>query len=288
MKNIEYGTAEYNAVKEEILSTCGVVPTENFDVKVAIQKRIDYLKKFLKNSGRKAFVLGISGGVDSTTTGKLCQIACNQLHTEGYDAQFIAMRLPSGVQLDEVDAQAALSFINPDKILTVNIGEAATNLSIQGIEELQRVGGVITPEQADFAKGNIKARIRMTSQYQIAAIFEGVVIGTDHAAEFCMAFFTRWGDQSCDLTVLNGLNKRQVRLLAKELGAPEKLWGKVATADLEELRPQKTDSEGFGFEYDYLDDYLEGKEIPKDVEIKLVNHFNNTRFKREPITEFKG
>lgn len=288
MKDLIYGTPEFKAVAKEIREVCGVVPTEKFDVKTAIRKRIDYLKSFLKNSERKAFVLGISGGVDSTTTGRLCQLAVEELRAEGYDSKFVAVRLPAGVQLDEEDAQEAIRFINADKIVTVNIGEAATNLTIQAVEEFTKVGGSVTESQVDFSKGNSKARIRMTAQYFFAALFEGVVIGTDHASEFCMAFYTRWGDQSCDLTVLNGLNKRQVRLLAKELGAPEKLWNKVATADLEELKPQKSDSEGFGFDYDYLDDYLEGKDIPEDVETKLVNHYNKTRFKREPIVEFKG
>lgn len=288
MKELIYGTQEFQNVAKEIRAVCGVVPTEKFDVKTAVRKRIDYLKSFLRTSERKAFILGISGGVDSTTTGRLCQVAVEELRSEGYEAKFVAMRLPSGIQLDEADAQEAIRFINADKTVTVNIGEAATNLSIQGANEFKKENDNVSESLLDFAKGNIKARLRMTAQYQQAFLYEGVVIGTDHASEFCMAFFTRWGDQSCDLTVLNGLNKRQVRLVAKELGAPEKLWNKVATADLEEMKPQKSDSEGFGFEYDYLDDYLEGKDIPEEVEIKLVNHYNKTRFKREPIVEFKG
>lgn len=288
MKALVYGTPEFKAVAKEIREVCGVIPTEQFDVKSAIRNRIDYLKNFLKNTGRKAFVLGISGGVDSTTTGRLCQIAVEELRAEGYASKFVAMRLPAGVQLDESDAQEAIRFINADKTLTVNIGEAATNLSIQGVEEFKKAGESVTEDFSDFAKGNIKARLRMIAQYQIAFLYEGVVIGTENRSEFCTAFFTRWGDQSCDLGVLNSLNKRQVRLVAKELGAPEMLWNKIPTADLEERKPQKTDEEGLGFSYDYIDDYLEGKNIPEEVEIKLVNHYNNTRFKRDPIVEFKG
>lgn len=288
MKELIFGTPEFKAVAKEIRQVCGVVPTEQFDVKSAIRKRIDYLKTFLKNSERKAFVLGISGGVDSTTTGRLCQLAVEELRAEGYDSKFVAVRLPAGVQLDEADAQEAIRFINADKTITVNVGDAATNLSVQGAEEFKKVGGVANEDTLDFAKGNIKARLRMISQYQLAFLYEGVVIGTENRSEFCTAFFTRWGDQSCDLGVINSLNKRQVRLVAKELGAPEKLWNKTPTADLEERKPQKTDEEGLGFSYDYIDDYLEGKEIPENVEFKLVNHYNKTRFKRDPIVEFKG
>lgn len=283
MKTLIYGTAEYEAVKADALALCGVVPTEQIDVHAAIRGRIDYLKEYLINSERKGFVLGISGGVDSTTTGRLCQLAVEELRAEGYDAKFIGMRLPAGVQKDEADAQAALTFINADKILTVNIGEAATNLSIQGVDEFKKEGGEITESQIDFNKGNIKARLRMVAQYQVAAMYESLVMGTDHNSELCTHFFTRWGDQSCDLTVLNGLNKRQVRLLAKELGAPEFLWAKLPTADLEELKPGKLDDEGFGYAYDYLDDFLEGKKIPVEIETQIVNHYKKTEFKHLPI-----
>ena len=287
MKLLLYGTPEYDAVKGEIQSQFSVIPSEQFDAPKAARSRIDYLKNFLKNSGRKAYILGISGGVDSSTVGRLCQIACCELRGEGYQAQFIAMRLPAGVQRDEADAQKALYFINPDKVLTVNVGEAATIMSTQGIDQFINAGSQPTVSQEDWLKGNIKARLRMIAQYQAAAFYEGLVVSTDMNSEFVMSFFTLHGDGASDVTVLGGLNKRQVRLVAKELGASNTIWNKISTADLEELRPGKTDSEGFGFEYDYLDDFLEKKEIPFDVEVKIVNHFNNTRFKREGTPGFK-
>ena len=64
-----------------------------FDVKVAIRSRIDYLKGFIRSTGLKGFVLGISGGVDSTTAGRLAQLACEELRSEGVEAKFVAMRL---------------------------------------------------------------------------------------------------------------------------------------------------------------------------------------------------
>lgn len=287
MTRITRGSTRYSEIKAEILAANSVVSTSLFNPKDAIRKRVNHLKTFLRNSGRKAFVLGISGGVDSSTTGKLCQIACEELTAEGYPAQFVAVRLPAGVQLDESSAQEALQFIKPDKSLTVNIGEAATNLSIQGVSEFRKVGGEINEKQVDFNKGNMKARLRMLVQYQIAAMYEGVVVGTDHNAEYVMAFYTRFGDEACDVTVLNGLSKRQIRLVAKELGASESIWKKAPTADLEELNPGKLDDEGFGFNYDYMDDFLEGISIPDEVEEKIINHFDVTRFKRSPIPGFK-
>lgn len=287
MTEMTMSQARYNEVKAEILQECGVIETSKFNPESAARKRINYLKNFLIKSGRKALVLGISGGVDSTTAGRLAQLACEELRAEGHQATFVAVRLPSGVQKDEQDAQDAVKFINADKLLTVNIGEAATLLSVQGVDEFKRAGGVLTDAQADYNKGNIKARLRMTVQYQIAAMYEGLVLGTDHNAEYVMAFYTRFGDEACDVTVLGGMNKRQIRLLAKHLGAPSHLWQKAPTADLEELNPGKLDDEGFGFDYNYLDSFLEGCEIPDDVEKKIVTHFDKTRFKRSPIPGYR-
>ncbi len=288
MSKLVYASPEYTALKTEIFQVCGVVPTEKFDVKSAIRQRIDYLKNQLRTTELKGYVLGISGGVDSSTVGRLCQIACNELRAEAYNAQFIAMRLPAGVQRDEADAQEAIKFINADKTLTVNIGEAANNLSLQGVEQFKQLEGTnLTASQIDFNKGNIKARLRMTAQYQAAAMYNSLVIGTDHESEKCTGFFTKFADGACDLVVLNGVNKTQVRLMAKELGAPEVLWNKAPTADLEELKPGKLDDEGFGFPYWKLDLFLEGKEIDAETEYKIVNQYKITQHKRKPIVSFQ-
>lgn len=287
MSTLIYGSKEYNELKKESLKIFGVVPTKDFNVKQAIRQRIDYLKDFLKNTGLKGFVLGISGGVDSSTVGRLCQIACEELRSEGYESQFIAMRLPAGVQLDEADAQAAIKFINADKMRTINIGEAANNFNEQSIQQFKEIEGVEpTPAQIDFYKGNMKARLRMVAQYQVGGMYSAAVIGTDHNTEGVCGFWTKWGDGSCDLIVLNGLNKTQVRLVAKELGAPEFLYNKVATADLEELAPQKTDEDALGIDYDVLDKFLEGYDIDKETEYKIVRQYQITQHKRKPIPSF--
>lgn len=288
MKELIYGSEEYIALKAEALKLYGVVPTEKFDVKSAIRNRIDYLKFKLKMTGMRGYVLGVSGGVDSTTASRLAQLACEELRAEGYFAQFIAERLPAGTQLDEADAQAALKFINPDKIITVNIGEAAKNLSFQGVEQFKNLeGDTLSAYQVDFSLGNLKARLRMASQYQIGALYNALVLGTDHSTEGICGFWTKWADGSCDSLILNGLNKTQVRLVAKELGAPEFLWSKIATADLEELAPQKTDESALGIEFKIIDAFLEGKEIDKENEYKLIRQFYITQHKRKPIAEFE-
>lgn len=278
--------ASHEEVRREILRLYRVSPTEQFDAKTAIRDRIEYLKRQLRTTGRRGFVLGISGGVDSTTAGRMAQLACEELRAEGVEAEFYAVRLPAGVQRDEDEAQAALRFIGPDKVLSVNVGAAANALNSACVEAVASIGDPLSVEQVDYHKGNIKARLRMTAQYHLAAVYGCLVLGTDHFSEAVAGFFSKFGDGACDLVVLNGLNKRQVRACAAAMGAPEALWKKPPTADLEELNPGKLDDEGFGFPYDALDDFLEGKSIDFEVEKKIVALYVGTRHKRDPIVTF--
>ncbi|AMY24769.1 MULTISPECIES: ammonia-dependent NAD(+) synthetase [Nocardiaceae] len=246
-----------------------------------VRRRVDFLKDYLASTPASGFVLGISGGQDSTLTGKLAQRAVTELRTDGHEAEFVAVRLPYGVQADEDDAAIALKFIDPDRTVTVNIKEASDAAAAATAEALG------TGEVRDFVRGNIKARQRMVAQYAIAGELGYVVVGTDHAAEAVTGFFTKFGDGGVDLTPLTGLTKRQGAALLRELGAPESTWRKVPTADLEDDRPALPDEEALGVTYEQIDDYLEGKDVTEEVADKLEKMFAATRHKRTvPVTPF--
>lgn len=241
-----------------------------------IARRVEFIKQVLRESGCKSLVLGISGGVDSLTAGRLCQLAVEQLRDEGYTARFIAVRLPYKAQADERDAQASLDFIRPDSITTSNIGACVDGLmSHIAVDGLQP-----SAELIDFAKGNAKARARMLAQYTIANLSNGLVVGTDHGAEAVMGFFTKFGDGACDLAPLSGLTKTQVRLLADAMGAPAYLVRKAPTADLEDLAPGKLDEVAYGCSYEEIDAYLMGDAVsPKAREI-IERAYQKTAHKR--------
>ncbi|KQU31733.1 MULTISPECIES: ammonia-dependent NAD(+) synthetase [Nocardiaceae] len=246
-----------------------------------VRRRVDFLKEYLASTSASGFVLGISGGQDSTLTGKLAQRAVTELRADGHEAEFVAVRLPYGVQADEDDAAIALKFIDPDRTVTVNIKEASDAAAAATAEALG------TGEVRDFVRGNIKARQRMVAQYAIAGELGYVVVGTDHAAEAVTGFFTKFGDGGVDLTPLTGLTKRQGAALLRELGAPESTWRKVPTADLEDDRPALPDEEALGVTYEQIDDYLEGKDVTEEVADKLEKMFAATRHKRTvPVTPF--
>ncbi|MDZ7932488.1 MAG: ammonia-dependent NAD(+) synthetase [Rhodococcus sp. (in: high G+C Gram-positive bacteria)] len=246
-----------------------------------VRRRVDFLKDYLASTPASGFVLGISGGQDSTLTGKLAQQAATELRADGHEAEFVAVRLPYGVQADEDDASIALKFIDPDRTVTVNIKDAADAAAAATAEALG------SAEIRDFVRGNIKARQRMVAQYALAGELGYVVVGTDHAAEAITGFFTKFGDGGVDLTPLTGLSKRQGAALLRELGAPESTWRKVPTADLEDDRPALPDEEALGVTYEQIDDYLEGKDVTDEIADKLEKMFLATRHKRTvPVTPF--
>ncbi|HEY5224817.1 MAG TPA: ammonia-dependent NAD(+) synthetase [Microbacteriaceae bacterium] len=245
-----------------------------------VRRRVQFLTDYVRVTGAKGFVLGISGGQDSTLAGRLCQLASEALASEGDPVEFVAVRLPYAVQQDEDDAQLALSFILPQREVTFNIQRAVDGFQA---EFAAAAGEPMT----DFTKGNVKARARMIAQYAIAGQRGLLVVGTDHAAEAVTGFYTKFGDGGADLLPLAGLTKRQGRSLLELLGAPSRLYLKAPTADLLDSTPGQTDEANLGLSYEQIDDFLEGLELPDVVATAIESRYLATEHKRAaPATMF--
>ena len=266
-----------------ILAEMKVLPT--IDVAHEVKRRVAFIQQQLKASGCTSLVLGISGGIDSCTLGRLAQLAVDGLNEQAQGQyQFIAVRLPYSTQADEQDAQDSITFIQPTQSVSVNVQPGTDAIHAQTTQALADAGLMPqNPHHIDFVKGNVKARARMVTQYEIAGMLNGLVLGTDHSAENITGFYTKYGDGACDLAPLFGLNKRQVRQVAAYLGAPEQVITKAPTADLESLTPQLSDEQALGLSYDEIDDFLEGRDVSPAVSDKLVSIYQKTQHKRVPI-----
>jgi NAD+ synthase len=267
------------SLQQQIMEDLHINPEIN--PKDEIRHRIDFLKQYLVKTNAKGFVLGISGGQDSTLAGRLTQMAVEELRGEGRDALFIAVRLPYGVQQDEEDAQRSMAFIKADREYIYNIKDP--------VDAVQTEYNRITQGEPlrDYHKGNVKARMRMIAQYAIGGMEGLLVVGTDHAAEAVTGFYTKYGDGGADVLPLSGLTKRQGKALLKELGADERLYLKVPTADLLDQKPGQADETELGITYDVLDDYLEGKTVSEEAAAKIEQRYLVTEHKRRmPATMF--
>ncbi|MFD1125473.1 ammonia-dependent NAD(+) synthetase [Lentilactobacillus raoultii] len=266
--------------QKEIIEALKVQP--KIDPTAEIRRSVDFLKSYLKKYDFfKSLVLGISGGQDSTLAGKLSQMAITELREETGDSsyQFIAVRLPYGVQADESDALEAIHYIQADQTFRVDI-QSAVDAAVASVE----ANGI---KVSDFNKGNIKARQRMIAQYAIAGSTNGVVVGTDHAAEAVTGFYTKFGDGAADITPLWRLDKRQGKQLLEVLKAPKHLYEKTPTADLEDNRPALPDEVALGVTYQDIDDYLEGRSVSQKAAETIENWYRKTEHKRHtPINVY--
>lgn len=258
-------------LQQDIVRALGV--RRDIDPSAEVERRIDFLADYLRRTNASGYVLGISGGQDSTLAGRIAQLAVQKVRDDGGDARFVAVRLPYRLQHDADDAGAAMAFIAPDEGLEVNIEHG-----VEGLEtDLERAG---IGRLSDFNRGNVKARLRMVAQYAIAGQRGFLVIGTDHAAEAVTGFFTKFGDGAADVTPLAGLTKRQGRALLAALGAPDRLVHKMPTADLLDDEPGRADEDELGLTYAQLDDYLESRPVDGDVAQRIEERYLATLHKR--------
>lgn len=261
----------------KIIAELGTRP--EIDAAAEVRRRIEFLKDYLLSAGAaRGYVLGISGGQDSTLAGRLAQLAVEELRAAGHSAEFYAVRLPYGEQADEADAQLALRFIRPDHTLTVNIKDSV-DAAVSAVDAAF-TDAAVAQRVTDFNKGNIKARVRMVVQYAIAGDRAALVLGTDHAAEAITGFFTKFGDGAADVMPLAGLTKSQGAELLRELGAPDRTWLKTPTADLLDGEPGQADEDSLGVSYAEIDAYLHGEGVSAAAASNLEGRYVATAHKR--------
>jgi NAD+ synthase len=261
--------------QSDIIAALGAQPS--IDPTAELERRIAFLVDYLATTGANGYVLGISGGQDSTLAGRIAQLAVERRRADGHDASFVAVRLPYGVQHDEEDAQLALGFIDPDRSVVVDVKP--------GVDELEREVEAAIGEVVDYHKGNVKARARMVVQYAIAGQLGMLVLGTDHAAEAVTGFYTKYGDGGADALPLAGLTKSQGKELLRALGAPDRLWQKEPTADLLDGKPGQADEHELGISYEQIDAFLRGEDVPGDVADEIATKYDRTEHKRRmPVT----
>lgn len=253
--------------QKEIIEVLGV--KSEIIVEKEINDRVQFLVDYLAESKAEGYILGLSGGQDSTLSGKLAQMAVDKV-----GKTFIAVKLPYGEQKDADDVDLAINFVKPSEVITINIKPIVD--TIVSVYE-QSTNTPLT----DYHKGNVKARIRMVMQYAIAGSRNMLVIGTDHAAENLMGFYTKFGDGAADILPIAGLTKFQGKDMLKLLDCPEQLYLKTPTADLLDNNPGRPDEDELGVTYEVMEQFLIGKQINLEKYNKIIGQFDKTQHKRK-------
>jgi len=215
-----------------------------------VKKRITrFIKDYVEKSKAKGIVLGLSGGVDSSTAAALSAMAL------GGD-RVLGLMLPEKETYNPTDIKHAKLVAEKFGIKTALIDITST------LEALQKSIPIFDPEDK-LCKGNLKARTRMLYLYYYANKLNLIVCGSSDKSEVMIGYFTKWGDAAADISPLMDLYKTQVRMLAKHIGVPEEIVNKPPSPT---LWPGQTAEEEIGLKYDVLDLILYGLEHFMEVE----------------------
>ncbi|MEA2081209.1 MAG: NAD(+) synthase [Elusimicrobiota bacterium] len=207
------------------------------------KKIISFLKKKLKNSGCKGFVLGLSGGIDSAVTAVLAHRASG--------GKTIALILPcESLKKDIDDAKKfAGKFKIPYRVIDIT-------------KTYRLILKTCAVKSAKSERGNLKARLRMTIIYCFANSKKYLVAGTSNKTELKFGYFTKHGDGAADVLPLGDLLKCQVRKLAKELNVPDAIINKKPSAG---LWPGQSDEKEIGLTYEIMDKIARSGRIPASL-----------------------
>lgn len=221
------------------------------DISTKAEEIVTWLQEQLNKTGTNGFVLGLSGGIDSSVVAGLIKKAAPD--------HCIGVIMPAGnIASDKEDAvKCAKAFDLP--YVEVDLGDYRQNLFEDVKKVLSESGTKIRDEK--MTRGNIGARLRMTTLYAIGNSLNYLVVGTDNAAETYTGYFTKYGDGGVDLAPIAHISKKDVFRMGAYLGVPESILTKPPSAGFFE---DQTDEKEMGVSYDSIDAYLNGETIPEN------------------------
>jgi len=202
-----------------------------------------FIKDCVEKSGAKGIVLGLSGGIDSSTTAALAALAVG-------GKRVLGLILPEKETYNAKDVEHA-------KLVAEKFDFKKETVDITlSLEAFYNSIPVFDPSD-NTCKGNIKARTRMVYMYYYANKLNMLVCGSSDKSETMMGYFTKWGDVAADISPIMDLYKTQVRKLAQHIGIPNEILSKPSSPA---LWPGQLAEEELGMKYECLDLILYGLE----------------------------
>jgi NAD+ synthase len=241
-----------------------------------VARRIErFIRRRVSEAGASGVVLGLSGGLDSSTAAYLAVRALGR-------GSVLGLLLPDSSVTPPADVEDARAVANALGIETIYIDIASVHGAYMDYLKPHRL-----------AEGNLRARIRMCILYYYANLLNRLVLGTGDRSEVLIGYFTKYGDGGVDIQPLAGLYKTQVRALAAYLGVPERIVAKRSSPRL--WAGQMAEDE-LGLAYEDIDkilyatfDLKMGAEevsrnlgLPLDKVLYVLNRYRATKHKRRP------
>ena len=238
------------------------------DYQKEFEKRTEFVRNILKESGASGIVYGNSGGKDSALVGILCKAACNNT---------IGIIMPCASKRNYgMDAEDGLTVAKQYHIDTRTID--LTPVREAAVQQISTVTEFNQP-----ALANLAPRLRMLTLYAVAASENRLVAGTGNRSEAYVGYFTKWGDGAHDFNPISDLTVTEVYEFLRYLDAPACIIEKAPSAGLFD---GQTDEQEMGITYDELDAYLFGKSVSDTVKQTIQRMHDKSEHKRKGVKHY--
>ncbi|MBD3181356.1 NAD+ synthase [Candidatus Poribacteria bacterium] len=207
----------------------------NIDTEKTADIMIGFIQDRFSQAGFENAVLGLSGGIDSSTTAYLAQKALGAGNVYGINMPYRSSSPESANDAKLVADELGINYI------TVEITDMVDSYF------------KMFPDASRLRRGNRMARERMCILYDQSAALSGLVIGSGNKTELLLGYCTLHGDMACAIDPIGDLYKTQLRHVARYLGVPDRIIEKAPTAD---LWPGQSDESELGFTYEKVDKIL--------------------------------
>lgn len=230
-----------------------------FNINEIRGKAIDFIENYVKESGTKGAVIGISGGIDSAVVAALAVEALGP-------GRVLGLILPC--ESNEEDMKDAIDFT--EKLgIDYKIIDLTNTYQVFLRDNREN-------SQCNLSFCNIKPRLRMTTLYFQASLYNYLVLGTSNKSELVTGYLTKYGDGGVDIEPIADLLKNEVYQMASLLDIPKEIIEKKPTAD---LMPNQTDEGEMGFTYAELDRFILTGEATETIKNKIMKLYNQSRHK---------
>lgn len=239
-----------------------------------IDQKTDILNKYLTNSGLKAVVVNVSGGIDSALTILLAVKASQKPGSPLKKVLGVIQPIHSTEQI----IKRAVDFLTEAKIEFINVDQSSVFDLL--VETVAKVYPVETPP---FAKGQLKSYLRTPVAYYTAQLLgangtPAIVLGTgNYDEDGFLYYFCKPGDGTTDVQLIHDLHKSEVFAISRVIGVPESILIAPPSAD---LQPGQTDEEELGFSYDFVELYTEllQKAAERDAWVQTLDEANRVQW----------
>ncbi len=231
-----------------------------FNAKEEVNKIVNFIREYFNSNNLGGVVLGISGGKDSGVVAALFTKALGPLNVLG-----VTMPCHS----NEEDKDLAQIVANKYKFELINVDLTSTFDTFK--QEIEKLGS-FNDEQLKNSDINLKPRLRMSTNYYLAALYSAIkgktyiVAGTSNKNELYVGYFTKGGDSVHDISILADLTVEEVIAIGEELEVPKEVLYRVPSDGLSNL----SDEEKLGVRYSEISKYMDNPEnVSEEVREKI-------------------